>query len=138
MLSRQRGGQIAWIPKAFTRGGTADVLSRTLSEDEINTVDHDHGFRLSQVHDGREVGMGAGSAQRRKERTGRIRRTPFATSKTSILASGKPVKRGELLVLPHRRGIDHRVEQALLPRHCHPRGCCIAVRVDGRKIGVLL
>jgi len=55
VLSRQRGGQdfaIAWIPKAFTRGVTADALSRTLSEDEINAVDHDHGFRLSRVYDG--------------------------------------------------------------------------------------
>ena len=54
-LSRQRGGQdfaIAWIPKAFTKGVTAKVLSRALSEDEINAVDHDHGFRLSQAYDG--------------------------------------------------------------------------------------
>ena len=53
--SRQRGGQdfaIAWIPKAFTKGVTAKALSRTLSEDEINAVDHDHGFRLSQAYDG--------------------------------------------------------------------------------------
>jgi hypothetical protein len=55
VLSRQRGGQdfaIAWIPKVFTKGVTADALSRTLSEDEINAVDHDHGFRLSQAYDG--------------------------------------------------------------------------------------
>jgi hypothetical protein len=55
VLSRQRGGQrfaIAWIPKAFTKGVTTDALSRTLSEDEINAVDHDHGFRLSQAYDG--------------------------------------------------------------------------------------
>ena len=53
--SRQRGGQafaIAWIPKAFTKGMTAKALNRALSEDEINAVDHDHGFRLSQVYDG--------------------------------------------------------------------------------------
>jgi hypothetical protein len=50
-LCRQRGGKdfaIAWIPKAFTKGVTADALRRTLLEDEINAVDHDHGFRLSQ------------------------------------------------------------------------------------------
>jgi len=55
VLSRQRGGQawtIAWIPKAFARGMTADALSRTLSGDEINLVDHDHGFCLSQAYDG--------------------------------------------------------------------------------------
>ena len=54
-LSRQRGGQdfaIAWILKAFTKGVTARALSRALSEDEINAVDHDHGFRLSQAYDG--------------------------------------------------------------------------------------
>jgi hypothetical protein len=54
-LSRQRGGQdfaIAWIPKTFMKGVTEDALNRTLSEDEINTVDHDHGFRLSQAYDG--------------------------------------------------------------------------------------
>ena len=54
-LSRQRGGQdfaIAWIPKAFKKGVTADALSRPLSEDEINAVDYDHGFRLSQAYDG--------------------------------------------------------------------------------------
>ena len=54
-LSRQRGGQdfaIAWIPKAFKKGVTTNALSRTLSEDEINAVDHDHGFRLSQAYDG--------------------------------------------------------------------------------------
>ena len=54
-LSRQRGGQdfaIAWIPKAFTKGVKAEALSRALSEDEINAVDHDHGFRLSRVYDG--------------------------------------------------------------------------------------
>ena len=54
-LSRQRGGRdfaIAWISKAFTRGVNADALRRTLSEDEINAVDHDHGFRLSQTYDG--------------------------------------------------------------------------------------
>jgi len=55
VLSRQRGGQafaIAWIPKAFAKGMTADALSRTLSDDEINAVDHDHGFRLSRAYDG--------------------------------------------------------------------------------------
>jgi hypothetical protein len=55
VLSRQRGGQdfaIAWIPKVFTKGVTADALTRTLSEDEINTLDHDHGFRLSRAYDG--------------------------------------------------------------------------------------
>ena len=54
-LSRQRGGQdfaIAWIPKAFTEGVKAKALTRALSEDEINAVDHDHGFRLSRVYDG--------------------------------------------------------------------------------------
>ena len=54
-LSRQRGGQnfaIAWIPKAFKKGVTTNALSRTLSEDEINSVNHDHGFRLSQAYDG--------------------------------------------------------------------------------------
>ena len=54
-LSRQRGGQgfaIAWILKAFTEGVTKDALRRTLSEDEINAVDHDHGFRLSRAYDG--------------------------------------------------------------------------------------
>jgi len=56
VLSKQQGGQdfaIAWIPKAFTtKGVTADALKRPLSEDEINAVDHDHGFRLSQAYDG--------------------------------------------------------------------------------------
>jgi len=55
VLSRQRGGKpfaIAWLPKAFTKGVTANELGRTLSEDEINAVDHDHGFRLSQAYDG--------------------------------------------------------------------------------------
>ena len=54
-LSRQQGGQdfaIAWIPKAFKKGVTVDALKRTLSEDEINAVDHDHGFCLSQAYDG--------------------------------------------------------------------------------------
>jgi hypothetical protein len=54
-LSKQRGGQdfaIAWIPKAFMKGVTVDALNRTLSEEESNTVDHDHGFRLSQAYDG--------------------------------------------------------------------------------------
>ena len=54
-LSRQRGGQgfaIAWIPKAFTKGVGTNALRRTLSEDEINAVDHDHGFRLSRAYDG--------------------------------------------------------------------------------------
>ena len=54
-LSRQRGGRdfaIAWIPKAFAKGMTASALGRALSEDEINAVDHDHGFRLSQAYDG--------------------------------------------------------------------------------------
>ena len=49
-LSRQRGGEdfaIAWILNIFTKGVTANALSRTLTEDEINTVGHDHGFRLS-------------------------------------------------------------------------------------------
>jgi len=55
VLSKQRGGQdfaIAWIAKAFTKEVTADALKRTLSEDEINAVDHDHGFRLSRAYDG--------------------------------------------------------------------------------------
>jgi len=30
----------------------AEVLSRTPSEDEINPVDYDYGFRLSQEYDG--------------------------------------------------------------------------------------
>jgi len=30
----------------------AEVLSRTPSEDEINAVDYDHEFRLSQEYDG--------------------------------------------------------------------------------------
>ena len=54
-LSRRRGGQdfaIAWIPKAFTKGVTEKALSRALTEDEINAVDHNHGFRLSRAHDG--------------------------------------------------------------------------------------
>ena len=54
-LSRQRGGEdfaIAWIPKIFTKGVTARALIRALTEDEINAVDHDHGFRLSQAYDG--------------------------------------------------------------------------------------
>ena len=54
-LSRQRGGQdfaIAWIPKAFTKGVKANALRRALCEDEINAVDHDHGFRLSRAYDG--------------------------------------------------------------------------------------
>ena len=45
-VSRQRGGQdfaIAWIPKAFKKGVTTNALRRTLSEDEISAVDHDHG-----------------------------------------------------------------------------------------------
>ena len=54
-LTRRRGGEdfaIAWIPKAFTNGVTARALGRVLSEDEINAVDHDHGFRLSRAYDG--------------------------------------------------------------------------------------
>ena len=54
-LSRQRGGQdfaIDWILKAFTEGVTTKALIRALSEDEINAVDYDHGFRLSQAYDG--------------------------------------------------------------------------------------
>ena len=54
-LSRQRGGQdfaVAWILKAFTKGVTTKELNRALSEDEINAVDHDHGFRLSRAYDG--------------------------------------------------------------------------------------
>ena len=54
-LSRQRGGQdfaIAWIAKAFAEGATSGALTRTLSEDEVNAVHHDHGFRLSQAYDG--------------------------------------------------------------------------------------
>ena len=54
-LSRLRGGQdfaIAWIPKAFTKGVKANALRRTLTEDEISAVDHDHGFRLSRAYDG--------------------------------------------------------------------------------------
>jgi hypothetical protein len=55
ILSRLRGGKdfaIAWIPKAFMEGVTTNALRRALSEDEINTVDHDHGFRLSRAYDG--------------------------------------------------------------------------------------
>jgi len=55
VLSRRRGGQafaIAWIPKVFAKGMTADALGRTLSDDETNAVDHDRGFRLSQAYDG--------------------------------------------------------------------------------------
>ena len=54
-LSRQRGGEdfaIAWIPKVFTKGVKEKALSRALSEDEVNAVVHDHGFRLSQAYDG--------------------------------------------------------------------------------------
>ena len=54
-LSRQRGGQdfaITWIAKAFTNGVTPNALTRTLSDEEVNAVDHDHGFRLSQAYDG--------------------------------------------------------------------------------------
>jgi len=54
-LARQRGGQdfaIAWIPTTFMNGATADALIRTLSEEEINTVNHDRGFCLSQAYDG--------------------------------------------------------------------------------------
>jgi len=54
VLSRQRGGQafaIAWIPRAFAKGITAGAIKRTLSDDEINAVDHDRGFRLSQAYD---------------------------------------------------------------------------------------
>jgi hypothetical protein len=53
--SKQQGGQafaVAWIPRVFTSGVTVAALRRTLSEDEINAVDHDHGFRLSQAYDG--------------------------------------------------------------------------------------
>ena len=53
--SRLRGGQdfaIAWILKAFMEGVTVKALRRTLSEDEINAVDYDHGFPLSQAYDG--------------------------------------------------------------------------------------
>jgi len=54
-LFRQRGGQdfaIAWVAKVFTTGITAVTLIRTLSEEETDVVDHDHGFRLSQAYDG--------------------------------------------------------------------------------------
>ena len=54
-LSRQRGGQdfaITWIAQAFTNGVTTNTLTRTLSEEEVNAVDYDHGFRLSQAYDG--------------------------------------------------------------------------------------
>ena len=54
-LSRQRGGEdfaIAWIVEIFMKGVTANALGRPLSEDEINAVGHDHGFRLAQAYDG--------------------------------------------------------------------------------------
>ena len=54
-LSRQRGGEdfaIIWIAKAFPNGVTPDALTRTLSEEEVNAVDYDHGFRLAQAYDG--------------------------------------------------------------------------------------
>ena len=54
-LSRQRGGQdfaITWIAKTFTDGVTPDALTRILSGEEVNAVEYDHGFRLSQAYDG--------------------------------------------------------------------------------------
>ena len=54
-LSRQRGGQgfaITWIAKIFTNGVAPDALTRTLSAEEVNAVEYDHGFRLSQAYDG--------------------------------------------------------------------------------------
>ena len=54
-LSRQQRGQdfaITWIAKVFTNGVTPDALTRTLSAEEINAVDYDYGFRLSQAYDG--------------------------------------------------------------------------------------
>ena len=54
-LSRQRGGQdfaITWIAKVFSNGVTPDALTRTLSKGEVNAVEYDHGFRLSQAYDG--------------------------------------------------------------------------------------
>ena len=54
-LSKQRGGKgfaIIWITKAFPNGVTPDALTRTLSEEEVNGVDYDHGFCLSRAYDG--------------------------------------------------------------------------------------
>ena len=54
-LSRQRGGQdfaVTWIAKAFTNGVAPYALTRTLSGEEVNSVEYDHGFRLSQAYDG--------------------------------------------------------------------------------------
>ena len=43
---------ITWIARAFPQGVTANTLTRALSEEEINTVDYDHGFHLSRAYDG--------------------------------------------------------------------------------------
>ena len=54
-ISRQRGGQdfaITWIAKAFVNGVTTNALTRTLSREEANAVNYDHGFRLSRAYDG--------------------------------------------------------------------------------------
>ena len=54
-LSRRRGGEdfaIIWIAKAFPNGVTPDALTRTLSAEEVNAVNHDYGFRLSRAYDG--------------------------------------------------------------------------------------
>ena len=54
-ISRQRGGEgfaITWIAKAFANGVTTDALTRTLSIEEANAVNHNHGFRLSRAYDG--------------------------------------------------------------------------------------
>jgi hypothetical protein len=82
--------------KAFTKGVTPDALRRTLSEDEINTVDHGRGFRPSHAYDGfletMEVLFERVLCAEEIRANGRIRRTLFATSKSSTLASGKPVQ----------------------------------------------
>lgn len=54
-LSRWRGGQdfaITWLAKVFTNGVTPDALTRTLSAEEVDAADYDHGFQLTQAYDG--------------------------------------------------------------------------------------
>jgi hypothetical protein len=87
-LSRQRGGQdfaIAWIAKAFTNGVTTHKLARTLSEQEINAVDHDHGSRLSQVYDSFlekvEDHFACGLCHEEKRANWKYKRIPFAPCK---------------------------------------------------------
>ena len=38
--------------KDFTNAVTPGAFTRTLLEEEVNAVDYDHGFRLSQAYDG--------------------------------------------------------------------------------------